>query len=138
MAWGNNEQAERNAELAGLNAGLQKEVEMLLLLVAEKKEEIVALRDQLRWTQDALIAREAPEVYQDRREAEAIADQPEPSEEDKARALVQKKEAEILSGYINGLEKPLFKDADDMCSMLMGVTGVPIADSHSLHNNDES
>jgi len=126
------------AVLLAENGGLLREVELLREQLGEKKEEIGAMREQLRWTQDALIAKEAPEAYRDRQDVEAQALLPAPAAEVSAESEKRNQEAEIKRRYLNAMEEPLFNDADDMCAKLMGAVGVPLSESQSLHGNDES
>jgi hypothetical protein len=126
------------AVLLAENGGLLREIEMLREQLGERKEELGTMREQLRWTQDALIAKEAPEAYRDRQDVEANAQLPAPAAEVSAEATKRNQEAEIKRRYISSLEDRLFEDADDMQAKLMGAVGVPLSEPQSLHGNDES
>lgn len=126
------------AVLLSEKAALLVEVEMLRERLAEKKEDIAALRAQLQHTQDALIAKEAPEAYRDRKDLEA-GDDREMTEEEREHRRKQLEKVEIVSQYINEMENPqMFKDGDDMIQMLTRAVGTPVFDSPSLHGNEES
>ena len=122
--------------------GRGKEEQALLVENAELKGELKAmhsqvefLQEQLRKTQDALIAKEAPEAYQDQKAAE-IAARPVPPEQ-LAQRDKMKQQMALDKRWLEELEQPLFKDADDMQSMLLGILNKP-AESRSVHDNSES
>jgi hypothetical protein len=117
---------------------LLREIEMLREQLAEKRSDILSLREQLRWTQLALVAKEAPEAYRDRQDAEAAAAQRPASPEELEAQQMQADRRDITARYLQELEGPLFKDGDDMIAQLTRVTGVPIGESHSIHGNEES
>src|SRR3990172_12597494 len=116
--------------------------EELLIELAETKGENKALRsqveflqEQLRKTQDALIAKEAQEAYQDQKAAEESA-RPVPLEVSERREKM-KKQMELEKNWLENMEAPLFKDADDMQAMLLPILNKP-AESRSVHDNGES
>jgi hypothetical protein len=116
--------------------------EELLIELAEAKGELRAMRthvtfleEQLRKTQDALVAKESPAAYQDQKEAE-LAARP-VSEGDTVAREKMKQQMAIDKKWLEELEQPLFKDADDMTAMLLGVLNRP-SESRSVHENQES
>lgn len=139
MAWGSKELEIR---LVAENASMLKEIEMLRENIAELKEEKLALAEQLRHTQDALVCKEAPEVYRDKKQAVEEQELAElAADDDVADAAFERKEkvSAIQNRFIQELEEPLFIDADDMISNLTRATGAPVTSgTHSLHGNDES
>ena len=64
MAFGSDK---NNALLAAQAAAQEVEIRMLREQLAEKRDEIKDLKTSLTRTQDALIAKEAPEAYRDHR-----------------------------------------------------------------------
>lgn len=132
MAWGDRD------KLIAANARMETTIALLKDQIVDLKLEKKELRVQLQHTQEALIAKEAPEAYRDRKYAEEQAAIPPLSAEQKEQQRVLAKRAEVASQYVRDLEGPLFTDADDMISTLMGAVGVPLSESSSLHGNDES
>lgn len=110
-----------NAELRGENKALHSQ--------------IAFLTEHLRKTQDALVAKEAPEAYRDQRDAEAAAVPISPEELEKREKM--RKQMELDRKYLEHLEGPLFYDADDMQATLLGVLHKP-AESRSIHGDSES
>jgi hypothetical protein len=137
MAWGKKEQ------VIAENAAIKQEVLMLRERVIELKEEKLALVKQLVNTQEALVAKEAPEAWRDQKYMEeqalimANADPEKEKEQAEAKRLMELK-ANTTSNYLRGMEESLFVDADDMIEMFTRAAGVPVLDNHSLHGNDES
>lgn len=133
MAFGSKDMAIENARhIAVLEAKLEMREERL----TEQAEEIRELRAMVARTQDALVAKEAPEAYRDGKiaEAEAAAEDLSPEEEKRQREIMLR--AETNARYIEEIEGPLFKDPQDMIDMLTRPTTVP--EQGSLHNNGES
>jgi len=128
MGWGDKE------AILAQNAGMVREIELLREMLEDKKSDIEELRTQLKRTQEALVAKEAPEAYRDQREATEKADR-EPTPEEAESLDKMRREAENLKGYIDGLEGPLFVDAEDMIDMLTPKT---TPESKSLHGDSES
>lgn len=136
MGWGD----KRDMILAE-NAALKREVELLREMLSENKEERAELKTQLHHTQEALIAKESPEAYRDKKYAEEQADiaaNVTPSDEQREAARIQQLRANTASKFLQETEGSLFKDADDMIDLLMPSLGVPMSEDHSLHGNDES
>lgn len=139
MAWGSKELEIR---LVAENASMLKEIEMLREKVLDLKDEKLAIAEQLRHTQDALVCKESPEVYRDKKQATEDQERAELAAGDTlAEAAFERKEkvSAIQNRFIQELEEPLFLDADDMISNLTRATGAPVTSgTHSLHDNDES
>lgn len=135
MAWDKKKEL-----LAAENVALHREVELLRELIAEHKADKIELQKQLRHTQDALVAKEAPEAYRDRMDAEIQAElnSVQPSDAQLENARKQRVRSDTASRYLQDTEGSLFKDADDMIQMLTRATGVPLGQEGSLHGNDES
>lgn len=136
MAWGNKKEM-----IIAERAALQREVELLRDQLDEKKTEITELRGQLKYTQEALIAKESPEAYRTQKWEEEQARHEEAAplpdgEEAQVRTQLQKINA--LSAFASEVERPLFKDADDMIQLLTPARGVPGMETESLHGNAES
>ena len=99
------------------------------------RDEVAFLRSQVLKLQEALYAKESPVAYQQMKMDEATAEAPNhglPEEEVERRM----KEAEITRKYVNSLEDPMFKDAEDMVARLTQNVGAPVPES--VHGNDES
>jgi hypothetical protein len=130
MAWGDKE------AVLNENAGMKREIELLREMLEDKKKDIEELQAALRRTQDALVAKESPEAYRDHRAAEAAADQ-EPTPEQQKRMDEMREEAIRTQRLIDGMEDPLFKDAEDLVDKLSPLLmGNP--ELGSLHNDGES
>jgi hypothetical protein len=87
---------------------------------------------QIERLQDALVAREAPDAYADRKVDEAVVEE---SEEDLAREKRRQALALANRQVLDGMTAPTFKDADDMIAML---TGHSAPEMLRTHQNDES
>ena len=134
MGWG-----DKKEMIAAENVALTREVELLREMLAEYKEEKADLKKQLYHTQEALISKEAPEAYRDKKYAEEQAELAvEPSEAQIENARHQRLRTDTATSYLQEMERDLFKDADDMISKLMPALSVPMGQSVSLHGNDES
>lgn len=132
MAFGSKEMAIENARVV---AKLESQVDTLELRLSDSREENKELRSMLSRAQDALIAKEAPEAYRDQKVAEYEAAH-EPTEEEKEESRKRRIIADMHSQHLDNLEGPLFKNAEEMISMLSYVEGVP--EPASLHGNSES
>ena len=98
MAWG-----DKKDMIIAENAAMKVKVEMLAERVEELKEEKLALTEQLRHTQDALVAKEAPEAYRDKKymeEQALIMAQADPSEEQTEAVRIQELKAATTSNYL--------------------------------------
>jgi hypothetical protein len=133
MAWGNN-----NDKLVAANGAMGREIELLRERITDLTDERKELKDQLKHTQEALIAKESPEAYRDQKYAEEQALNEGPSETELAQKRKHAQQTDIASRYLSEVEKPLFEDAADMIQMLTRATGVPLSETQSLHGNDES
>ena len=95
------------------------------------EEQIVNLNKQVERLQEALVASVAPRAYD-----QIQMDKSEPSEPDTKRAQ-RDEEDRVLKEYMEAVEGPTFKDADDLVASLSALIGVnPGKDS--LHSNSES
>ena len=136
MAWG-----EKRDRLVAENAAMEREINLLREIIVDLKAEKIDLKDRLQNTQEALIAKESPEAYRDQKYAEEqamlIAANP-TSDAQREAARLQGLRADTVLQYLQEQEGDLFQDADDMIALLTPATGVPLDDTKSLHNNDES
>jgi uncharacterized protein (DUF3084 family) len=117
-------------------AVLEAKLEMREERLAEQVEEIRELRAMVARTQDALVAKESPEAYRDSKiaEAEAAAEDLSPEQIEERRRITVRAETNLR--YIEELEEPLFKGAQNMIDVLTRPTTVP--KQGSLHGNSES
>lgn len=125
-----------NKELVTELIKAKTEVEMLNKMLASKDEDLDNLRTQLYRTQEALIAKEAPEAYFDQKAAEKDAIPPTPEElekRDKARH-----QAELDQKLLEDIEGPLFKSAEEMQDLLMRPSMGDIDNTKPLHPGGES
>ncbi len=114
------------------------EITLLRERVVELKEEKDDLRKQLTYTQDALVAKESPDAYRDRMIAEDEANAaPLTAEQEEYQKNLMIK-AKATKDYIQGMEGPLFKSAEEMHDLLMGALRVEPGATKSLHGNNES
>jgi hypothetical protein len=134
MAWGDSNRDRLVAE----NAAVKAKVEMLETLLAEKREEVKELKEQLMRTQDALIAKESPEAYHDQKYEQAVTRAEETMTDEERKQLSRRAQrAEVEKAHLENLEGPLFLDAADMISTLLPAVGGPAADE-PLHRGGES
>jgi peptidoglycan hydrolase CwlO-like protein len=113
----------------------EAKIDTLQALLDSAQADRGELKSQVTKLQDALVAARAPEAYRDQqiaREDENRAPvDPELIERNK---LIQKTTTE----YMSGLEKPLFKSADDLDDLLARSLMRNAEGPASLHRNDES
>jgi peptidoglycan hydrolase CwlO-like protein len=113
----------------------EAKIDTLQALLDSAQADRGELKSQVTKLQDALVAARAPEAYRDQqiaREDENRAPvDPELIERNK---LIQKTTTE----YMSGLEKPLFKSADDLDDLLARSLMRTTEGPASLHRNDES
>lgn len=104
-----------------------KMVELLTAQVEALSKEKTDLLDRMNKLQDALVAKESPQAYQDRQYVPTV----KPPEN-----VIN--DLKIMSKYMEELrsDKPMFETADDLISLVSSVRGVP--QSRSIHGNDES
>ena len=108
------------AELLTEVAVLRKELEIVnkqLESMANEKERLIVMVEGL---QRALVAKESPMAYNDQRDAQLV----ETPEEEAAR-LKRQAVNDGVKNFIAIQESPLFEDANDMISSLVGVIGPP-------------
>ena len=113
--------------------------QQILQLLAEKLaaeaqakaavDEILRLRVQVDRLQDALVATTSPRAYEDMKSDQAVESNPDQTNK-------YKKEAEINAELLYRMEQPIWKDADDMISLLTG--DADFMKSKSIHGNSES
>jgi predicted nucleic acid-binding Zn-ribbon protein len=128
MAWGS-----KKEQLIAEFATAQAETRMLREMLEYKDHEITELRGQLHRTQEALIAKEAPEAYIDHK-IEQDAAKP-MTDDQKAKQKQARSQSEMDQKLVASMEGPLFIDADDMQAMLMPALMKP---QESLHGDGES
>jgi predicted RNase H-like nuclease (RuvC/YqgF family) len=104
---------------------LKDKIEDLTKRCEEYRQETIRLRD-------ALVSKEAPLYWNDKKAAEWDAKNP-PDPKLIARA---RKEQEMYQQLTRQMEEPLFDDADDMISKFQETLGA--VTSQSLHGNSES
>ena len=113
----------------------EAKVETLQALLDSAQADRVELKSQVTKLQDALVAARAPEAYRDqqiaREEENRVPMDPALIERNK---LIQ----ETTEGYMAGLEKPLFRSADDLDDLLARSLMRTAEGPASLHGNDES
>jgi hypothetical protein len=132
MAFGSKDMAIENARIV---AKLEAQVENLELRLTDRSQENKDLRNMLSRAQDALIAKEAPEAYRDQKIEEYEANH-EMTDEEKEQQRKDRLRAETNATYLENIEQPLFKSADDMIDILTRTDSAP--EAASLHNNGES
>jgi chromosome segregation ATPase len=110
-------------------------VETLQALLDSAQADRGELKSQVTKLQDALVAARAPEAYRDqqlaREEENRVPMDPEVLEKNR---LI----AETTTEYMSGLEKPLFRDANDLDDLLSRALMRTIEPPASIHGNDES
>jgi len=134
MGWG-----DKKEMIAAENVALTMKNELLEERVAELKEERTELKAQLKHTQEALISKEAPEAYRDKKYAEDQADLDYTmTDAQKENARRQGVRTDTAASWLQNMEDNLFKDPDDMIQQLTRATGTPMNQGGSLHGNEES
>jgi cell division septum initiation protein DivIVA len=119
-------------DLRVMCAVLEKENEFLKERVAELKQEVIEHKEAVATLQEALLVKEAPEVYHEKKAREY--EEHLSPEEQKHRAE-QSERSRITRQYLENMESPLFRDADDMIEMLSRAVGTP--QSPPLSNDGE-
>lgn len=113
----------------------EAKIELLTGQLASAQEDRAELRSQVTKLQDALVAARAPEAYRDQQLAREEADRiPMSQEEIERNEIIQKTTTE----FISGLEKPLFRDANDLDDLLARGLIRTAKTPTSLHGNEES
>lgn len=95
------------------------------------EEQILNLNKQVERLQEALVASVAPRAYD-----QIQIDKTEPATVDPKRE-VREIEDRVLKDYMEAVEGPTFKDADDLIASLGALIGVNHGND-SLHSNSES
>jgi len=103
-------------------------------LLSEKSQDVIYLRKQVDRLQNALLAIEHPQTYQTLKDDQFIEDNPDIEETEAD--VKRREEAAIMNNYMQQMENPTFRDADDMYDMLGGRIGPPQAEP--LHHDNES
>jgi len=125
VVWGKSNEVKLKIE----NAVLRREIELLKEQLVSKDKQLSTQTQSLDRAYEALVAKEAPEAYRDRK----LEEPPRPLtfEEKRLRAL-----AEANRQLLTETESDLFKSPEDMISTLQRVLGGPSL--KSLHGNSES
>lgn len=112
---------------------LSSENTALLARLQDRDNTIDNLNKQVTTLQDALVAKEAPEAYRDRK-----ADEYRPTEEEIKDRKERQTKAKLLSEHLNNMEEPnYFKEPDDLMKYLNPVL-MEGTEPQSLHGNNES
>jgi chromosome segregation ATPase len=113
----------------------EAKIETLQALLDSAQADRGELKTQITKLQDALVSARAPEAYRDqqleREEKNRVPVDPETIERNK---IIQ----DTTTEYMSGLEKPLFRDANDLDDLLSRSLMHAIEPAASLHGNDES
>lgn len=123
--WGSKNKTELVAEAAAL----QRENQIQAERIEELKAQIAHLEEQVGSLQRALVAKAAPAAFADMVEDETPRERPEWVEK-------RLKEAEVYKAIADQEESPLFRDPEDMFSLLRLRVGIPTPGS--THSNEES
>ena len=114
-------------------AKLELKVEMLEAQLKDKKQELIEANETIRRTQDALVAKEAPEAYRDYMAAKAESSITPEDLENKHK----QRELALMNGrLLHEMEQPMFRDAEEMMDILSKPLGIPTF--RSLHGDNES
>ncbi len=100
----------------------------------EQKEQIDKLQGQVERLQDSLMAASHPEAYRqvkDDQYMDSLPEEPREGEEE------QRERMRIQKEFIDNLEGPTFRDADDVMEMLTRSVGTQVA-TEPIHPNEES
>ena len=95
------------------------------------EEQVKVLNAQIDRLQEALVAATAPKAYDQMQIAKVDSSVPDPKREQR------EEENRVLREYLEAVEGPTFKDADDLVSSLGQLIGVNPG-AESLHANSES
>lgn len=113
----------------------EAKIESLTALLESAQADRAELKVQVTKLQDALVAARAPEAYRDqqleREDAKRIPLSPEEIERNRIFA-------ETTTEYMGSLERPLFRDANDLDDLLARSLMRNIQTPASLHGNNES
>ncbi len=113
----------------------EAKVESLQEMLESAQTDRVELQSQVTKLQDALVAAKAPEAYRDQQIEKAEANRTPISDEQRERSRIIQK---TTDAYVQGIEKPMFRDAQDMDDLLSRSLMRNIEAPGSLHNNEES
>lgn len=129
--FGKSEEQQEYLSLYAENVQLKAKLESATERVEDCKAQIEKLEAQVERLQDALVSKEAPQAYSDRATAE---EEVSLTPEQRAELERTHRIAVMNRHLLDEMESPLFRDADDMMSMLGGGMQPPT----SMHGNDES
>lgn len=132
MAFGSKDMAIENARHVAV---LEAKLEMREERIAELQTEVSELKAMVIRTQDALVAKESPDAWREGKVAEYEANH-QPTEEEKEEIRKQRLRAETNALYLENMEQPLFKGAQEMIDILSPIRETPR--TSSLHENGES
>ena len=131
MNWGKSDRESLVTE----NAVMSAKITFLEETLTEKREEIRDVKQQLRSTQEALIAKEAPLAYMDQMDEKDQVEEETPQQIETRRRHTLQAEAE--KRLLQEIESPLFIDKDDLIEQLTRAVGAPSCDE-PLHPGGES
>jgi hypothetical protein len=114
-------------------AELEAEIRLLKTQIEDLKEQRNNYREEVISLRDALVAKESPAYWQDKKYAEYEAKQP-PA--DQAAIDRQRKIHEMTLELQRVLEDPMFDNGDDFISKFTEAIGSP--ELQSIHGNSES
>jgi peptidoglycan hydrolase CwlO-like protein len=113
----------------------EAKIESLQALLDSAQSDRAELKSQVTKLQDALVAARAPEAYRDQQLAREDEKRiPMSPEEIERNHIIQETTAE----YMSALEKPLFRDANDLDDLLARSLMRNMEPPASIHGNDES
>lgn len=112
-------------ELIQENATLKANLEAANERKKELQAQVESLQDQVYRLQDALVAKEAPLAYRDRRDSEEEAGGPVRSTADQK--LLREK-AMVNRRLLDQIESPTFQDGDDFIRSMTGVDADELLD----------
>jgi 4-diphosphocytidyl-2C-methyl-D-erythritol kinase len=125
------------AELEENVTFLKQQNEFLQELISTIKEEKESYKLQVEKLQDALIATRSPEAYRDIR-----ADRVETTTPDLKEVEKRKQRADLERQYVNSIEEPTFRTAEEMDDLVSELIFKKSADEimtgKSIHGNSES
>jgi len=101
--------------------------------MADYEKRCADYQEQVLRLQDALVARESPDAYADRKNVEDAAEYTEEQQE----GIQHQKDVAVMNRrLLDGMAEPIFTDADDMIEMLLRGGGPP--EFSALRESDES
>ena len=113
----------------------EAKIDSLQALLDSAQTDKVELKSQVTKLQDALVAAQAPEAYRDQQLAREEADRIPMSQDEMDRNKIIH---DTTTAFISNLEKPLFRDANDLDDLLARSAMRNIKPPASIHGNEES